>query len=36
MTTKTAMHHTTNIYRKLGYGRAAATAWAYRVGLVDD
>lgn len=34
---KTAMHHTTNIYDKLGVrGRAAATAWAYRTGVVCD
>jgi predicted ATPase/DNA-binding CsgD family transcriptional regulator len=36
MSAKTAMHHTTSIYRKLGVsGRAAATAWAYRAGLVN-
>ncbi|HEX6248174.1 MAG TPA: LuxR C-terminal-related transcriptional regulator [Nocardioidaceae bacterium] len=36
MTPKTAMHHATAIYRKLGVrGRAEATAWAFRHGFAD-
>jgi DNA-binding NarL/FixJ family response regulator len=36
VTTKTVMHHSTAIYRKLGVrGRAEATAFAYRAGLVS-
>ena len=34
LSAKTVMHHSTNIYRKLGVrGRAEAVAWAYQVGL---
>ena len=33
ITAKTAMHHTSNIYRKLGVrGRAEAVVWALRAG----
>jgi DNA-binding CsgD family transcriptional regulator len=33
---KTVMHHTCNIYRKLGVrGRGEAAAWAHRQGLLD-
>ncbi len=36
MAPKTVMHHSVAIYRKLGVrGRAEATAWAFRHGLVD-
>ena len=36
LSVKTVMHHSVAIYRKLGVrGRAAATAWAYRDGLVS-
>jgi len=36
ITPKTVMHHTMAIYRKLGVrGRAEATAWAFRHGLVE-
>jgi DNA-binding CsgD family transcriptional regulator len=36
MSPKTVMHHSGAIYRKLGVrGRAEATAWAFRRGLVD-
>ena len=36
LTTKTVMHHSVAIYRKLGVrGRAAATAWAFRHGLAE-
>lgn len=35
MSAKTVMHHTMSIYRKLGVrGRAEATAWAYRTGVI--
>lgn len=34
MTTKTVMHHSTSVYRKLGLrSRAAAAAWAVGEGL---
>jgi DNA-binding NarL/FixJ family response regulator len=34
---KTVMHHSVAIYRKLGVrGRAEATAYAYRNGLIDE
>jgi len=34
---KTVMHHSTNVYRKLGVrGRAEAVALAYRTGLLDQ
>jgi predicted ATPase/DNA-binding CsgD family transcriptional regulator len=34
---KTVMHHSTNVYRKLGVrGRAEAVALAYRTGLLQD
>lgn len=37
ISTKTVMHHSVAIYRKLGVrGRAAAAAWAVRAGLIDD
>jgi predicted ATPase/DNA-binding CsgD family transcriptional regulator len=36
LTSKTVMHHTTAIYRRLGVrGRSEAVAWAVRAGLVD-
>ena len=36
VSTKTVMHHSVAIYRKLGVrGRAEATAYAYRHGLID-
>jgi DNA-binding NarL/FixJ family response regulator len=36
LSVKTVMHHSVAIYRKLDVqGRAAATAWAYRQGLVS-
>jgi DNA-binding NarL/FixJ family response regulator len=36
MAPKTVMHHSVAIYRKLGVrGRAEATAWAFRHGLVE-
>lgn len=36
MAPKTVMHHSVSIYRKLGVrGRAEATAWAFRNGLVS-
>lgn len=36
ITRKTAMHHTSNIYRKLGVrGRAEAVSWAYRNGVLE-
>lgn len=36
MTPKTVMHHSGTIYRKLGVrGRAEATAWAFRHGVVN-
>jgi DNA-binding CsgD family transcriptional regulator len=34
---KTVMHHSTNVYRKLGVrGRAGAVALAYRTGLLQS
>jgi DNA-binding CsgD family transcriptional regulator len=31
------MHHSVSIYGKIGVrGRAEATAWAYRHGLIDE
>jgi DNA-binding CsgD family transcriptional regulator/predicted ATPase len=37
LSVKTVMHHSVSIYRKLAVrGRAEATAYAYRHGLVDD
>ena len=36
LSAKTVMHHSVAIYRKLDVrGRAAATVWAYRQGLVS-
>ncbi len=36
LTPKTVMHHSTAVYRKLGVrGRADATAWAFRHGVVS-
>lgn len=37
LSAKTVMHHSTNVYRKLGVrGRAEAVALAYRTGLLQD
>ncbi len=37
LTPKTVMHHSVSIYAKLGVrGRAEATAWAYRNGVLDE